>query len=77
MSAPLETPSGVGVGRKPQEWLQAGDVVRVEISGLGALSNPARNDGIPDTQAHRGASVAGPVASSWLRRSGGALSYLA
>ena len=40
MSAPLETPSGVGVGRKPQEWLQAGDVVRVEISGLGALSNP-------------------------------------
>ena len=34
------TPSGVGVGRKPPEWLKAGDIVRVEISGLGVLENP-------------------------------------
>jgi 2-keto-4-pentenoate hydratase/2-oxohepta-3-ene-1,7-dioic acid hydratase in catechol pathway len=34
------TPSGVGVGRKPPEWLKAGDTVRVEIAGLGVLENP-------------------------------------
>jgi 2-keto-4-pentenoate hydratase/2-oxohepta-3-ene-1,7-dioic acid hydratase in catechol pathway len=34
------TPAGVGAARKPQRWLLAGDVVRVEISGLGALENP-------------------------------------
>ncbi len=34
------TPSGVGAARKPQRWLRAGDVVRIEIEGLGALENP-------------------------------------
>jgi len=34
------TPSGVGQARDPQEWLQPGDTVRVEITGLGALENP-------------------------------------
>jgi 2-keto-4-pentenoate hydratase/2-oxohepta-3-ene-1,7-dioic acid hydratase in catechol pathway len=34
------TPSGVGVARDPKEFLKAGDVVRVEITGLGALENP-------------------------------------
>lgn len=34
------TPAGVGAARKPQRWLLAGDVVRVEIDGLGALENP-------------------------------------
>jgi 2-keto-4-pentenoate hydratase/2-oxohepta-3-ene-1,7-dioic acid hydratase in catechol pathway len=34
------TPSGVGFARTPREFLQAGDVVRVEITGLGALENP-------------------------------------
>jgi 2-keto-4-pentenoate hydratase/2-oxohepta-3-ene-1,7-dioic acid hydratase in catechol pathway len=34
------TPSGVGVARNPKEFLKAGDVVRVEISGLGVLENP-------------------------------------
>jgi 2-keto-4-pentenoate hydratase/2-oxohepta-3-ene-1,7-dioic acid hydratase in catechol pathway len=34
------TPAGVGAARKPQRWLVPGDVVRVEISGLGALENP-------------------------------------
>jgi 2-keto-4-pentenoate hydratase/2-oxohepta-3-ene-1,7-dioic acid hydratase in catechol pathway len=34
------TPAGVGASRKPQEWLKAGDVVRVEISKLGVLENP-------------------------------------
>ena len=34
------TPSGVGVARDPKEFMKAGDVVRVEITGLGALENP-------------------------------------
>jgi 2-keto-4-pentenoate hydratase/2-oxohepta-3-ene-1,7-dioic acid hydratase in catechol pathway len=31
------TPPGVGVGMKPQRFLKAGDVVRAEIEGLGAI----------------------------------------
>ncbi|HXF63575.1 MAG TPA: fumarylacetoacetate hydrolase family protein, partial [Caldilineaceae bacterium] len=34
------TPSGVGAARKPPRFLQPGDVVRIEISGLGVLENP-------------------------------------
>jgi 2-keto-4-pentenoate hydratase/2-oxohepta-3-ene-1,7-dioic acid hydratase in catechol pathway len=33
------TPSGVGMGFKPPKWLRAGDVVRVEIDGIGAIEN--------------------------------------
>ncbi len=33
------TPAGVGAGFKPPKWLKAGDRVRVEIDGLGALEN--------------------------------------
>jgi 2,4-didehydro-3-deoxy-L-rhamnonate hydrolase len=34
------TPAGVGVFRDPQRLLQPGDVVTVEIEGLGELTNP-------------------------------------
>jgi 2-keto-4-pentenoate hydratase/2-oxohepta-3-ene-1,7-dioic acid hydratase in catechol pathway len=34
------TPSGVGMAQRPPRMLQVGDVVRVEIEGLGALENP-------------------------------------
>lgn len=34
------TPGGVGAARKPPLWLQPGDVVEVEISGVGVLRNP-------------------------------------
>lgn len=34
------TPSGVGAGFKPPRWLRPGDVVEVEISGLGKLTSP-------------------------------------
>jgi len=34
------TPSGVGMGRKPQRWLQPGDLVTVTVEGLGSLTNP-------------------------------------
>ena len=37
------TPSGVGFGRTPQLWMNAGDVVRVEIEGLGILTNQLGN----------------------------------
>jgi len=33
------TPSGVGVGRTPQEFLKPGDVVEAEISNIGVLRN--------------------------------------
>jgi 2-keto-4-pentenoate hydratase/2-oxohepta-3-ene-1,7-dioic acid hydratase in catechol pathway len=33
------TPSGVAAGRKPPTWLKPGDIVEVEISGIGTLRN--------------------------------------
>ena len=36
------TPFGVGIGFKPPRYLKAGDVVKVEIDGIGALENPVR-----------------------------------
>ena len=33
------TPAGVGMGMSPPRYLRAGDVVRVEIDGLGAIEN--------------------------------------
>ena len=33
------TPSGVGMGFTPPRWLKSGDVVRVEIDGIGAIEN--------------------------------------
>jgi 2-keto-4-pentenoate hydratase/2-oxohepta-3-ene-1,7-dioic acid hydratase in catechol pathway len=33
------TPSGVGMARTPPQWLKAGDVVRCEIEGIGAIEN--------------------------------------
>ena len=33
------TPAGVGMGFTPPRWLQAGDVVKIEIDGLGAIEN--------------------------------------
>ena len=33
------TPAGVGMGLSPPRWLQHGDVVRIEIDGIGILEN--------------------------------------
>lgn len=38
------TPQGVGMARKPQVWLHAGDSVTVEIEKIGALTNPVQNE---------------------------------
>jgi 2-keto-4-pentenoate hydratase/2-oxohepta-3-ene-1,7-dioic acid hydratase in catechol pathway len=33
------TPAGVGMGFSPPRWLRAGDTVRIEIDGIGAIEN--------------------------------------
>ena len=37
------TPAGVGYARKPPVFMKAGDRVRVEVEGLGALENPVED----------------------------------
>jgi acylpyruvate hydrolase len=37
------TPGGVGFARKPPVFMKAGDRVRVEVEGLGALENPVED----------------------------------
>lgn len=34
------TPSGVGAGRDPQEWMWPGDVIECGVEGVGVLRNP-------------------------------------
>jgi 2-keto-4-pentenoate hydratase/2-oxohepta-3-ene-1,7-dioic acid hydratase in catechol pathway len=34
------TPQGVGMAAKPPRWLKPGDVVTIEIEGIGQLTNP-------------------------------------
>lgn len=36
----MGTPAGVGYARKPPVWLKQGDVIEIEIEGIGTLSNP-------------------------------------
>jgi 2-keto-4-pentenoate hydratase/2-oxohepta-3-ene-1,7-dioic acid hydratase in catechol pathway len=38
------TPAGVGMRRTPPSWLAEGDHIEIEVSGLGVLSNPVRNE---------------------------------
>jgi 2-keto-4-pentenoate hydratase/2-oxohepta-3-ene-1,7-dioic acid hydratase in catechol pathway len=33
------TPAGVGMGMQPPRWLRSGDVVRIEVDGIGAIEN--------------------------------------
>ena len=43
------TPDGVGAGRKPPEFLTPGDVVSIEIDGIGTLTTPMRAATNPPT----------------------------
>ncbi len=36
------TPAGVGIGFKPPKYLKSGDVVKIEIGGIGVLENPLK-----------------------------------
>ncbi len=38
------TPGGVGAARTPPAWLKEGDLVEVDIPGIGQLSNPVRDE---------------------------------
>jgi 2-keto-4-pentenoate hydratase/2-oxohepta-3-ene-1,7-dioic acid hydratase in catechol pathway len=38
------TPAGVGLARKPPLWMKPGDVVEVEVEGVGILSNAIVDD---------------------------------
>ena len=38
------TPTGSGARLDPPQWLRAGDMVEVEVSGVGVLSNPIENE---------------------------------
>jgi 2-keto-4-pentenoate hydratase/2-oxohepta-3-ene-1,7-dioic acid hydratase in catechol pathway len=38
------TPSGVGVFREPQVFLEPGDLVRVEVEHIGSLTNPITDE---------------------------------
>ena len=38
------TPHGVGMAQKPPRWLVPGDVVTIEIEGIGALTNPVEEE---------------------------------
>ena len=37
------TPSGVGAGRSPQEWLWDGDVVEATVEGIGTITNTVKS----------------------------------
>lgn len=41
------TPSGVGAGRDPQEWLWPGDTVVAAVEGIGEIRHPVINSGPP------------------------------
>ena len=41
------TPAGVGAGFDPPRFLAGGDVVRIDIEGVGELSNPVEQGGPP------------------------------
>ncbi len=38
------TPGGVGSRREPPLWMKDGDTIEVEITGIGKLTNPVRNE---------------------------------
>jgi len=39
------TPGGVGLRRDPPVWMQHGDIVEVELEGVGVLRNPVVHEG--------------------------------
>ncbi len=41
------TPSGVGAGRNPQEWLQDGDVIEATVQSIGTLRNVVKAVNLP------------------------------
>ena len=42
----MGTPSGVGYARRPPVYMKAGDIVEIEIEGIGTLRNPIIDEGL-------------------------------
>tara|TARA_R110002110_G_scaffold107369_3_gene268680 strand:- start:2830 stop:3675 length:846 start_codon:yes stop_codon:yes gene_type:complete len=40
----MGTPAGVGFARNPPVWMKPGDIIEVEIEGVGLLSNPVSDE---------------------------------
>src|SRR5690606_13245026 len=40
------TPLRVGMAQEPPRWLRPGDVVEVEVDGVGLLTNPVREESL-------------------------------
>jgi 2-keto-4-pentenoate hydratase/2-oxohepta-3-ene-1,7-dioic acid hydratase in catechol pathway len=40
----MGTPAGVGQARTPPVWMKHGDVVEIDIEGIGVLTNPIKNE---------------------------------
>lgn len=40
----MGTPAGVGQARTPPVWMKHGDVVEIDIQGIGVLTNPIQNE---------------------------------
>ncbi len=40
----MGTPAGVGQARTPPVWMKHGDLVEIEIDGIGVLANPIRDE---------------------------------
>lgn len=40
----MGTPSGVGAMRTPPLWMKAGDLIEVQVSGIGTLANPIADE---------------------------------
>lgn len=40
----MGTPAGVGYARKPPVWMKAGDLIEIEIEGIGILSNTVADE---------------------------------
>ncbi len=38
------TPHGIGMAQKPPRWLRSGDIVSIEIEGIGTLRNPVTDN---------------------------------
>ena len=41
----MGTPAGVGQARTPPVWMKPGDIVEIEIQGIGLLRNPIVDEG--------------------------------
>jgi 2-keto-4-pentenoate hydratase/2-oxohepta-3-ene-1,7-dioic acid hydratase in catechol pathway len=67
----MGTPAGVGMARNPPLWMKHGDVVEVEIDGLGTLVNGVQDEVTPSVSGAeaRPPAAGGPAMASEAERS--------